>query len=97
MVNYRQLYLDLLADRNPQKLDALRRSGLLEAVLVAIQEDLTDEELRLTRELAKESLGGRESTAANVTFQESAQAMTTAAVSAREIVRQQMEERAGAA
>ena len=91
------MYLDVLKERNPPKLAALKASGRLEEVLKEIDDLSTTEELRLTKEIAKESLEGREPNGPQVSYQESVQALNTAAVSAREIVIQQLVELAAAA
>jgi hypothetical protein len=96
MSNYRQVYLDVLEESNPQKLAHLRRTSKLESVLQEIDQSMRDEEVRLTRELATASLGGRDPSSPQVNYQESVQAMNQARVSAREILTQQLVELATA-
>lgn len=95
MVNYRKMYLDLLAERNPAQRERMRQQGKLYKVADEIQSVFEQHEQDLTRHIARANLNGREPNGLEVSHEESVQALNMAAARAREILANDLAEIVG--
>ena len=89
------MYLDLLAERNPAELARLRKAGDLESVASEIQGLFEQQEVDLTKQIATANLEGREPNSPGVPYQESVQALNMGAMTAREILANDLAEMVG--